>query len=157
MAAGFVPRIVVEHGPFDETAELAALRAVRTDVGAVVSFLGLCRDDGGSLRALEIEAYPDMAEAEIRRIADEAAARWALTALTVLHRFGVVVPGEPIVLVAAASVHRREAFAAVEFVMDFLKTDAPFWKKEHPADGSPPRWIDAKATDRARKERWEES
>lgn len=155
MDADFVLRVAVEAGPFDEAAEIAALRASRRDVGAVVSFLGLCRDEGGMLRALEIEAYPPMAEAEIRRIAGEAARRWSLVGLTVLHRFGTVIPGEPIVLVAAAATHRGDAFAAVEFVMDFLKTDAPFWKKEHLADGSDPRWLSARESDRQRKARWE--
>jgi molybdopterin synthase catalytic subunit len=155
MDAGFVLRVVVEAGPFDEAAEVAAIRAARRDIGAVVSFLGLCRDEGGALRTLEIEAYPAMAEAEIRRIAAEAARRWPLAALTVLHRFGTVVPGDAIVLVAAAAPHRGEAFAAVEFVMDFLKTDAPFWKKEHLVEGSAPRWLSARDSDQQRKARWE--
>lgn len=155
MAGDFALRVAVASEPFDEATEIATLRASRTDIGAVVSFLGLCRDEGGQLRALEIEAYPPMAEAEIRRIAGEAGARWSLAALTVLHRFGTVAPGDAIVLVAAAAGHRGDAFAAAEFVMDFLKTDAPFWKKEHPADGAAPRWIAARESDQQRKARWE--
>ena len=101
----------------------------RADVGAVVSFVGLCRDEGGRLAALEIEHYPGMAEEEIARVAREAEARWPLLGVTVIHRFGRIAPGEQIVLVAVAAAHRGAAFAAAELLMDYLKTRAPFWKR----------------------------
>lgn len=154
MTAPAVPRVVVQVEPLDAAAELLRLHAGRTDIGAIVSFVGLCRDEGGRLRALEIEAYPAMAEGELARIGGSAAGRWSLTAITVIHRFGIVVPGDQIVFVAAASPHRGEAFAAAEFVMDFLKTDAPFWKREHPTEGLAAGWIGARESDIARKKRW---
>jgi molybdopterin synthase catalytic subunit len=107
------------------------------------------------LAALEIEHYPGMAEAEIARVARAALARWPLLGLTVIHRFGLIRPGEKIVLVVAAARHRGEAFAAAEFLMDYLKTSAPFWKKEHRADGSAGDWVEAKAADDAAALRWE--
>lgn len=151
------PRIevVVQTGVFDVARETAALTAGMTDVGAVVTFLGLCRGESGRLTGLEIEHYPGMAETEIRRIAEQAAARWNLLALSVIHRSGVVLVGDPIVLVVSASLHRGDAFKAAEFLMDFLKTDAPFWKKEIAADGNPDRWVEAKASDEATTRRWQ--
>ena len=139
---------------FDAGAEAQALVAGRTDLGALVSFVGLCRDEGGRLAALELEHYPGMAEAEIGRIAEEAAARWPVEAIRVVHRFGRMAPGEPIVLVATASSHRGAAFAAAEFLMDFLKTRAPFWKKEHPRDGEAGDWVAAAEADDAAAARW---
>ena len=124
------------------------------DVGAVVTFSGLCRDESGTLSALELEHYPGMAEAEIRRIADEAASRWPLLGLTVIHRFGRIAPGENIVLVVAASAHRHAAFEAASFMMDYLKTRAPFWKKEHRRDGTEGEWVEAREIDDHSAQRW---
>ncbi len=129
------------------------MTAGRRDVGAVVTFTGLCRDEGGRLEALELEHYPGMAEAEIGRIAGEAAERWPLTGLTVIHRFGRIAPGDNIVLVVAAASHRRTAFEAADFLMDFLKSRAPFWKKEHAA-GQAEQWVDATAKDQEDMQRW---
>ncbi|MET0746291.1 MAG: molybdenum cofactor biosynthesis protein MoaE, partial [Microvirga sp.] len=124
-------KVRVQAEPFDTAAETASLTIGRRDIGAVVAFTGLCRDEGGRLAALELEHYPGMAEAEIARVAGDAAARWPLLGLTIIHRFGRVDPGDPIVLVLAASSHRRAAFEAADFLMDYLKTRAPFWKREH--------------------------
>jgi molybdopterin synthase catalytic subunit len=148
--------IRVQTEPFDAGAEASALTRGRTDIGALVSFVGLCRDEAGALEALELEHYPGMAEAELARIAEEAERRWPLLGLTVIHRSGKILPGEPIVLVLCASVHRRAAFSAAEFLMDFLKSRAPFWKKEHRADGTPGLWVEAKDSDEAALERWKE-
>ena len=136
----------IQTAPFDLTAEVAKLRALPA-VGAVVTFTGICRDEGGRLAALELEHYPGMAEAEITRIAEEAAGRWPLAGVTVIHRTGVIAVGDDIVLVAAASTHRDAAFAAAGFVMDYLKTQAPFWKKEHPASGTSGDWVAAHPSD----------
>jgi len=144
----------IQAEPFDTAAETAALAAGRGDIGATVAFTGFCRDEGGRLSALEIEHYPGMAEAEIARIAGEAEARWPLLGLTVIHRFGLIRPGEPIVLVLAASAHRRAGFEAAEFMMDYLKTRAPFWKREHLNDGTAGAWVEAKGTDDEATERW---
>ena len=149
-----VPVIRVQRQDFDIAAENARLTEGRADVGAVVTFAGLCRDEGGTLAALELEHYPGMAEAEIGRIAEQAAERWPLTGLTVIHRHGKIAPGENIVLVVAASSHRQAAFEAADFLMDFLKTRAPFWKKEHLKDGSEGNWVEAKDADDAAAERW---
>jgi len=130
-----VPTIRVQREDFDVAAEIRALAAGRTEVGAVVSFTGLCRGEDGRLAALELEHYPGMAEAEIGRIAAEAVERFGLTGLTAVHRYGRIAPGGNIVLVVAASSHRQAAFDGANFLMDYLKTSAPFWKKEHPATG----------------------
>ncbi len=151
------PRIRVQAEDFDPAAEEASATQGRCDVGAVVSFTGLCRDEEGGLAALELEHYPGMAEAELLRVAQEALTRWPLTGLTVIHRHGVIRPGERIVLVVAAARHRGEAFAAAEFMMDFLKTRAPFWKKERRADGDEGGWVAAKSEDDAAAERWSRS
>jgi molybdopterin synthase catalytic subunit len=148
------PVIRVQAEDFDITAESARLTDGRADVGAVVTFTGLCRDEGGTLAALELEHYPGMAEAEIGRIAGQAAERWPLTGLTVIHRHGKIAPGENIVLVVTASAHRQAAFEAASFLMDFLKTRAPFWKKEHAKDGTDGGWVEAKDTDDKAAERW---
>ncbi len=144
----------VQAEPFDTAAETAALTAGRADIGALVAFTGLCRDEGGRLAALELEHYPGMAEAEIARVAGDAVTRWPLLGLTVIHRYGRVAPGEPIVLVLAASSHRRAAFEAADFLMDYLKTRAPFWKREHLADGGTGDWVEAKEADERASERW---
>lgn len=149
------PTIRVQAADFDPAAEEALLTKGRRDVGAVVSFTGLCRDEDGSLQALELEHYPGMAEEELGRVAREALSRWPLVGLTVIHRHGLIRPGERIVLVVAAARHRGEAFAAAEFLMDYLKTRAPFWKKERRADGSAGGWVEAKDADDAAAARWE--
>ena len=130
------PNIRVQAEPFDAAHESQLLTTGRKDVGALVTFTGLCRDEGGRLAALELEHYPGMVEAEIARIAAQAKDRWPLIGLTAIHRTGKIVPGEPIVLVVAASAHRKAAFEAAQFLMDYLKTKAPFWKKEHYKDGA---------------------
>ncbi len=149
------PTIRVQREPFDLSEETARLTFGRADVGAVVSFSGYCRDEGGALAALELEHYPGMAEAEIARITTEAAGRWPLLGLTVIHRFGRIRPGEPIVLVLTASAHRAAAFDAAAFLMDYLKTRAPFWKKEHRTDGTEGEWVSAKDADDASNKRWQ--
>ncbi len=144
----------VQAETFDAAVEAAQLTHGRTDLGAVVTFTGLCRDEGGTLSALEIEYYPGMAEAEIFRTVEEARQRWPLEGVRIIHRFGRIRPGEPIVLVVTASQHRAEAFEAASFLMDYLKTRAPFWKKQHLADRSSGGWVEAKDQDEAAAERW---
>ena len=146
--------IRVQREPFDVAAETARLTGGRTDIGAVVTFTGLCRSEGGELAALELEHYPGMAEAEIERTARAAVARWPLLGLTAIHRHGRIEPGEPIVVVITTSSHRVAAFEAAEFLMDFLKTRAPFWKKEEKHDGSSGGWVDARDHDDAAAARW---
>src|SRR4051794_10699998 len=128
-------RVAIVSEPLDITAEIEHVTAGRGDIGAVVTFTGLCRDEDGRLEALELEHYPGMAETEVRRIAEQAASRWEISDVPVLHRHGKVRPGETIVLVVTASKHRHAAFESAAFIMDFLKTHAPFWKKEHTAAG----------------------
>ncbi len=144
----------VQREDFDAGAEAATLARGRTDIGAVVSFVGYCRDEGGRLAALELEHYPGMAEVEMARVAGEAELRWPLLGVTAIHRFGRIAPGEQIVLVAVASAHRSEAFAAAEMLMDFLKTRAPFWKRVIRADGGAGDWVEAKGEDDASAARW---
>jgi molybdopterin synthase catalytic subunit len=148
------PIIRVQPHDMDIQAEMATLIRGRTDIGAVVSFSGLCRDEQGSLSALELEHYPGMAEAEMRRIAEIAIERFSLRGLTAIHRFGRILPGENIVLVIAASSHRQAAFDGANFMMDFLKTSAPFWKKEHTVDGAAGDWVSAKDADDQAREKW---
>src|SRR5436190_1903143 len=145
----------VQTGDFDVAAEIARLSAGRRDIGAVVTFSGLCRDEEGRLGALELEHYPGMAEAEIGRIANEAAARWPLQGMTVIHRTGKLRPGENIVLVVTASAHRQAAFEAANFLMDYLKTNAPFWKREESGKGT--SWVEARDHDDAAAARWTKS
>lgn len=152
MAAESVVRIQAED--FDLASEVAAMTAGRGDIGAVVTFSGLCRDEAGTLAALELEHYPGMAEAEILRIARQAVDRWPLMGLVAIHRHGMIRPGENIVLVVAASAHRQAAFEGASFLMDFLKTRAPFWKKEHRFDGTTGNWVDAKEADDHAARRW---
>lgn len=142
----------LQTDPFDTAAETAALVGARTDLGAVVSFTGLVRADEG-LIALTLEHYPAMTLPQMQAIADEAATRWPGTIGTVIHRHGRLAPGTPIVLVLTASPHRADAFAAAEFLMDWLKTKAPFWKREEWADGTT-RWVEAKAGDDTAAARW---
>jgi len=146
--------IRLQREAFDVAAEVARLTRGRTDIGAVVTFTGLCRADenGEPIAALTLEHYPDMAEAEIARHVEEALARWPLKGVTVVHRYGRIAPGEVIVLVVTASSHREAAFAAASFLMDYLKTRAPFWKQVEKPSGT--IWVDAKAADDAAAERW---
>lgn len=145
--------VKVQREDFDAAAEAARITGGAKDVGAVVTFAGICRSDDGRLEALEIEYYPGMAEAEIGRIVEEAKARWPLDGVSVVHRYGRMRPGDNIVLVVTAAAHRGDAFAAAEFLMDYLKTKAPLWKKEHLA-GQAGGWVEAADRDDARAERW---
>ena len=151
------PDVRVQRESFDVSEELRRLTTGRKEVGALVSFTGYCRDERETLAALELEHYPGMAEEEIARIACEAAGRWPLLGLTIVHRHGRILPGEPIVLVLAASEHRQAAFQAASFLMDYLKTRAPFWKKEHRSDGTAGDWVAAKARDDSAAEKWKRS
>jgi molybdopterin synthase catalytic subunit len=150
-----VTTVRLQREPFDAAAEADKLTRGRTDVGAMVSFTGICRgsEDGAPIAALTLEHYAGMAEAEIERHVTEACARWPLSGVTVIHRYGRIVPGEVIVLVIAASSHRQAAFAAAEFLMDYLKTRAPFWKQVETAGAT--SWVEAKAADDAAAGRWE--
>jgi molybdopterin synthase catalytic subunit len=146
--------IRIQEADFEIAQEIAALTKGRNDIGAVVSFSGICRgsEGGETIAALTLEHYPGMAEAEIARHAEIAMSRWPLTGLTVIHRVGRIVPGENIVLVLTASAHRQAAFQAAEFLMDYLKASAPFWKREDGADGT--NWVDANSSDDAAAARW---
>jgi molybdopterin synthase catalytic subunit len=150
-------KVAIQNEDFDVAREIESLTRGRGDVGALVTFTGLCRDEAGTLEALELEHYPGMAEDEILRVAQQAAARWPLLGATAIHRYGKVLPGENIVLVIATSPHRRPAFEAAEYIMDYLKTRAPFWKKEHRRDGSVGEWVEAKDADDSAAERWEQA
>ena len=149
--------IRLQEADFDTAREVAAMSAGRTDVGAVVSFSGVCRggEGGDAIDALTLEHYPGMAEAEIGRHVEEALARWPLLGVTVIHRYGRIKPGENIVLVVTASSHRQAAFEAAEFLMDYLKTRAPFWKREESAAGT--NWVDAAGHDDDAAARWTKS
>jgi molybdopterin synthase catalytic subunit len=145
--------IRIQREDFDATLEAAMLTRGRTDIGAVVTFTGICRGGtGDGIAAMTLEHYPGMAEAEIARHVEEACGRWPLAGVTVIHRHGRLVPGDNIVLVITAAAHRGEAFAAAEFLMDYLKTSAPFWKQEERGDRM--SWVAAKETDDAAAERW---
>ncbi|TCV72721.1 molybdenum cofactor biosynthesis protein MoaE [Neorhizobium sp. S3-V5DH] len=148
------PRIQVQSQDFDLRSEVEILTAGRRDIGAMVTFSGLCRDEQGMLSALELEHYPGMAVAEMRRIAEIAIERFSLLGLTAIHRYGKITPGENIVLVVAAAPHRQAAFDGAGFMMDFLKTSAPFWKKEHAADGTARDWVSAKDADDRARDKW---
>ena len=151
MTARIIVRVQKEI--FDAGAAAASLTGGRSDVGALVTFTGLCRDENGALAALEIEHFPGMAEEEINRAALEAASRWPLEGIIAIHRFGLIRPGEPIVFVATSAAHRAPAFAAAAFLMDYLKTEAPFWKKQH-LSGGPADWVAAKAEDEDAAQKW---
>ena len=146
--------IRIQQSDFDIAREMAALTTGRSDIGAVVSFTGICRgsEDGAVIAALTLEHYPGMAEAEITRHADTAMSRWPLNGIRVVHRVGRIAPGENIVLVLTASQHRQAAFEAAEFMMDYLKANAPFWKRVEGADGA--SWIEAHDHDDAAAARW---
>ncbi|WP_427929267.1 molybdenum cofactor biosynthesis protein MoaE [Agrobacterium cavarae] len=151
---GVTPTIRVQTQDFDPAAEARLLTREDAGIGAVVTFTGLCRDEGGALSALELEHYPGMAEAEMTRIARLAIERFDLRGLTAIHRYGKIATGDNIVLVIAASSHRQAAFDGANFVMDYLKTAAPFWKKEHGTDGTAGGWVSAKDADDSAKEKW---
>ena len=144
----------LQTAPFDPGAEFSAFCAGRTESGAVASFVGIARGEGGSATALELEAYPGFTEVEIGKMAATAAERFSLDDLLVIHRHGPIAPGEPIVMVATAAAHRREAFEACDCLMDYLKSRAPFWKKEHGPGGA--RWVEPTARDLADIARWEQ-
>ena len=147
--------IKIQESDFDVSAEIAALRKGDPRVGAVVTFLGTVRDmnDGSQVRGMTLEHYPGMTEKALQEILDQAQARWDIYQTLVIHRVGPLLPEDQIVLVAVTSAHRGEAFAACEFIMDYLKTAAPFWKKEDTPEGA--RWVDARVTDDAAMARWE--
>jgi molybdopterin synthase catalytic subunit len=145
--------IRLQTADFDAATETALLTRGRTDIGAVVTFTGICRGDG-AIAAMTLEHYPGMAEAEIARHVAEAEARWPLLGVTVIHRHGRLAPGDNIVLVVTTASHRGDAFAAAEFLMDYLKTRAPFWKKEERADSA--GWVEAKSADDSAADRWTE-
>jgi molybdopterin synthase catalytic subunit len=148
----------VEREDFDVGAEVRRLTAGRTDIGAIVTFSGTVRgaSRGAAITAMTLEHYPGMTEAELARVEAEAARRWPLQASLIVHRIGTLKPGDNIVLVVTASAHRQAAFAAAEFLMDYLKTRAPFWKKEEGADGQT-RWVEARECDAEAAGRWEEA
>ena len=149
--------IRIQKDDFDVAREIGAISEGRTDVGAVVTFSGICRgpEGGDHIASLTLEHYPGMAEAEIKRYVDEAISRWPVQGVTVIHRFGRLTPGENIVLVVTASQHRQAAFEAAEFLMDFLKTSAPFWKQEESAKGK--GWVAARDHDDVAAARWTKS
>ncbi|MCS7100295.1 MAG: molybdopterin synthase catalytic subunit MoaE [Burkholderiaceae bacterium] len=147
----------VQREDFDAGAEIARLRAGNPKVGAVAAFIGTARDvnDGATIARLTLEHYPGMTERALQDICAQARARWDVIDILVVHRVGEIAPGEQIVLVAVTSAHRGDAFAACEFVMDYLKTEAPFWKKERTERGE--RWVDARDSDEVRRARWSAS
>ena len=147
-------KIVVQNAAFELGAEVDAMRRGRSDIGAIASFVGLARDmnDGSGVAAMTLEHYPGMTEKALAALVEEAQSRWTLLDVPLIHRVGRLLPGAPIVLVAVAGSHRGEAFAACEFIMDYLKTRAPFWKKEETPEGE--RWVEARASDDAAAMRW---
>jgi molybdopterin synthase catalytic subunit len=144
----------VQPGDFDLSTELAALRGTDARIGAVVSFVGTVRDmnDGATVAAMELEHYPGMTEQSIEAIVEKACRRWPLYGVRVVHRVGPLLPLDQIVLVACSAAHRGVAFAACEFIIDYLKTEAPFWKKEQTPSGA--RWVDARSTDDDALDKW---
>ncbi len=151
------PTIRIQRDDFDVARETAAIREQGADVGAIVTFTGLCRSEDDRLAALEIEHYPGMSEAEATRIVGEATRRWPVLGVTVIHRHGKIPVGENIVLFIVASSHRQAAFAAAEFLMDWLKSSAPFWKREHHADGTVGEWVEAKVSDELARRFWDDA
>jgi molybdopterin synthase catalytic subunit len=144
----------VQSDDFDMGKELRALQSDPA-AGAIVSFTGIVRDTKGDLIALELEHYPAMTTAALQDIVDLARSRWTLSDVVVIHRFGRLAVGEQIMMVATSSAHRADAFAAAEYIMDYLKTDAPFWKKEHTVSGG--KWVDARNVDKTARDRWIEN
>jgi len=149
-----MPTIRIQTEDFDAGAEIAKLRAGNPQVGAIASFVGVCRDvnDGESVATMTLEHYPGMTEKALAKIVDEALARWRIIDVTVVHRVGELKPTDQIVLVVVSSGHRGDAFAACEFLMDYLKTRAPFWKKEQTPEGA--RWVEARTSDDDAARRW---
>ena len=146
-------RVVVQSEPFDFAAEVERFGAARNDMGAIVTFTGVVRDtEAGDLDAMEIEHYPGMTQKALEKIATEASNRWDLGDVLIIHRHGRLEPGEKIMMVATSSPHRKDAFEAADFLMDYLKSRAPFWKKEH--SGSDANWVDAKSSDEDALNRW---
>ena len=146
-------KIVVQEAPFDFAAEVEEFGQGRADMGAIVTFTGVVRDnDAGDLDAMEIEHYPGMTQKALEAIAEEAIRRWSLGDALIIHRYGRLTPGERIMMVATAAPHRKDAFEAAEFLMDYLKSRAPFWKKEHGTDST--GWVAAKDEDEAALDRW---
>ncbi len=147
-------KISVQSDDFDISEEIKQLTDGRTDIGAVASFVGLVRDIHGvkKINKLTLEHFPAMAKKELNKIANQAMDRWQVEDLTIIHRYGEMLPGDQIVLVITTSHHREAAFTAAQFIMDWLKTDAPFWKKEETEDGT--HWVAAKTDDDEKKERW---
>lgn len=150
------PAIRIQSEPFDVAAEIDALAERNPAIGAIASFIGLVRDlnDGDAVRGMHLEHYPGMTEKALQGIAVEARGRWDLIGVRIVHRVGALAPCDPIVLVAVASAHRGDAFEACQFIMDFLKTRAPFWKKERLPDGA--RWVSARSSDDRAAERWKD-
>lgn len=146
----------VQHDDFDAGAEIAGLRANNPKIGAVASFIGIVRDlnEGAAVGSITLEHYPGMTEKALTAIAEQASARWNLFDVLIVHRIGTLAPSDQIVLVVTTSAHRGDAFAACQFVMDYLKTEAPFWKKEATDSGT--RWVDARDSDQAARTRWNE-
>ena len=146
----------IQHEDFDVSREIATLRAGNPQIGAVASFIGVVRDlnDGSTVATMTLEHYPGMTEKAIGKIIDEARGRWQVYDALVIHRIGTLAPLDQIVLVVVTSAHRGDAFAACEFIMDYLKTQAPFWKKEKTPDGA--RWVEARASDDKAAERWQQ-
>ncbi len=149
--------IRVQTEDFDLTAELAALRSSKSDIGAIVTFIGIVRDlnEGDAINTLTLEHYPGMTEKSLSAIEKEANSRWQISQSLIIHRVGTLKPQDQIVLVAVTSPHRSEAFAACEFIMDYLKTKAPFWKKEKTSQGE--SWVEAKSSDDEAQARWKQS
>lgn len=147
----------IQTDDFDVAAELAAIKSSKADVGAIVTFIGMVRDlnDGDIIKTLTLEHYPGMTEKSLSAIEQEAKARWKINQSLIIHRFGTLKPNDQIVLVAVTSPHRAEAFSACEFIMDYLKTKAPFWKKEATSQGE--RWVEAKSSDDEAQARWKQS
>ena len=149
-------QVRVQQADFDVAAEIAAMRAGKPAIGAVASFIGICRDmnEGDSVSTMTLEHYPGMTEKSLQQIVDQAMARWRILDARVVHRVGTLQPTDQIVLVVVAGVHRGDAFAACEFIMDYLKTQAPFWKKEETPGGA--RWVEARASDGEAAQRWQQ-
>ena len=147
----------IQTDDFDVAAELAALKPSNADVGAIVTFIGMVRDlnDGDIIKTLTLEHYPGMTEKSLSAIEQEAKSRWQINQSLIIHRFGTLKPSDQIVFVAVTSPHRAEAFSACEFIMDYLKTKAPFWKKEATSQGE--RWVEAKSSDDEAQARWKQS
>ena len=150
-------KVSVQLEDFSAQEEEKCLLSDRRDIGALISFIGLCRDEEPPLSALELEHYPGMAEAEIAAVAKEASLRWPIFGATIIHRYGMITPGAQIVLVLVAAAHREAAFASAQFIMDYLKTRAPFWKKRHFSDGTEGDWVAPKIEDDLALDRWLET